>query len=152
MSKITVILLTLFLMVSASTVSAQGMMETNLDTLVVQIQQSQGVSSSNQIDCQKVTDSQFEKLGDAWMDTVHPNESTHEQMDQMMGGEGSQSLEASHIQMGRNYLGCDNGWNMGTGMMSFRSNSILDTALIAVLLINGILLAVFLVKKINLKK
>lgn len=81
-----------------------------------EITQAQGVSSVSQVDCAKVADSQLEELGDAWMEQIHPGE-THDYMDQMMGGEGSESLRQAHIQMGRNYLGCGTYGNYGYGMM-----------------------------------
>lgn len=80
-----------------------------LDTMVNNLLKSQNVSSVNQLDCQKVSNDQLEKLGDAWMDVVIPNESEHQAMDNMMGGEGSQSLTNAHIGMAENYLGCSTG-------------------------------------------
>ena len=59
------------------------------------------------------------------MDVQFPNERQHAFMDDMMGGEGSQSLEAMHRDMGCSYLstGGESGWGMmytgrtGWGMM-----------------------------------
>ncbi|PJE76103.1 hypothetical protein COV04_01065 [Candidatus Uhrbacteria bacterium CG10_big_fil_rev_8_21_14_0_10_48_11] len=70
------------------------------------IYETQGVSDVNKIDCDKVSDSQFETLGDAYMGIMMPNETQHQAMDTMMGGEGSESLSQAHINMGRSYLGC----------------------------------------------
>lgn len=67
---------------------------------------SQGVSEREELDCSAIPDEQFEALGDAYMGVMHPNEQQHELMDQMMGGENSQTLSAAHINMGRAYLGC----------------------------------------------
>lgn len=74
------------------------------------IYQSQNITSESQINCSKVTDAQFEKLGDAYMDMVVPNKAQHEAMDNMMGGEGSASLAQAHANMGRSYLGCWSGY------------------------------------------
>ncbi|MDE1970545.1 MAG: hypothetical protein KGI50_03140 [Patescibacteria group bacterium] len=66
----------------------------------------QHVDVGTDISCNNVTDAQFEKLGDAYMGVMVPNEARHEAMDTMMGGEGSASLVAAHVNMGRSYLGC----------------------------------------------
>lgn len=96
--------------------------ELTVDQAVTEILASQGVSQTDEIDCQEVTDRQLETLGDAVMSVMHPNEEEHRAMDNMMGGEGSQSLSLAHISMGRQYLGCfgENATvssTMGGGMM-----------------------------------
>jgi len=91
----------------------------SLNTVLDGILQSQGAASVSVIDCSKVTDTQLETLGDAYMGTMHPDANEHELIDNMMGGEGSAQLTASHIYMGSQYLGCYNGqrYNQGFGMM-----------------------------------
>lgn len=82
----------------------------------------QGVVGQNEIQCDEVVDAQFEELGDAVMQAMIGDDQSHEIMDQMMGGEGSQSLQQMHIAMGQRYLGCAQGQfgTMGSmgGMMS----------------------------------
>ena len=77
----------------------------------------QGVSDVKQIDCKKISDSEFEQLGDAVMERMAGSHEFHEQMDEMMGGEGSASLQSMHIFMGANWLGCGDGSTTGRGMM-----------------------------------
>ncbi len=78
-----------------------------------EIYQTQGVDSQSKIDCSKVTDDQFDKLGDAYMGGMLSNETQHEFMDNMMGGEGSDSLRQAHVNMGRSYLGCWSNYSSG---------------------------------------
>jgi uncharacterized membrane protein len=74
----------------------------------------QNVSTVQQLDLAKISDDQWERLGDAVMELQHPGQA-HEIMDQMMGGEGSESLSQMHINMGKAYLGY--GSSFGPGMM-----------------------------------
>jgi len=70
------------------------------------------------IDCDKLTDEQLESIGDYYMEQMHPGEA-HEMMDQMMGGEGSESLRQVHINMAKRlYCNEDVGGMMGGGMMN----------------------------------
>lgn len=50
------------------------------------------------ISCSNLNSSQLEFIGDYYMEQMHPG-SAHEVMDNMMGGEGSESLRNAHIQM-----------------------------------------------------
>ncbi len=93
--------------------SAEPVQTAELENALQEIYASQAVSDRNQIDCAKVGDNQFEKLGDAYMGVMIGNDQTHEAMDNMMGGEGSQSLAEAHINMGRSYLGCWSNYNSG---------------------------------------
>ncbi len=74
----------------------------------------------DKIDCGQLNDEQLEKIGDYYMEQMHPGEA-HELMDQMMGGEGSESLKQVHINMAKSLYCGDKtaGYGvMGTGMMS----------------------------------
>ena len=76
-----------------------------IDDIVGEIRLEQKVESNSAIDCKKVTDKQFENLGDSVMDIVHQGKE-HEFMDKMMGGEGSESLRQMHVNMGKSYNEC----------------------------------------------
>src|SRR3989338_3551938 len=73
------------------------------------------------VGCNKLTDEQLETIGEYYMEQMHPGES-HEIMDQMMGGEGSESLRQVHINMAKRlYCNEDVGGMMGmmgSNMMS----------------------------------
>lgn len=58
-------------------------------------------------DCTSYTEEQLEEFGDQIMGIMIGNEQAHEQMDEMMGGEGSESLKQMHIRMALN-MGCTN--------------------------------------------
>ena len=91
-----------------------------LDQVLQDIRQSQGIGSNDKIDCDKVTNKQYEQLGEAVMDVMHPDPREHAFMDRMMGGENSESLAAMHRVMGARYLGCYSGsilGDYGLGMM-----------------------------------
>lgn len=76
------------------------------DEMVNIILSRQGVADAKQLDCSKISHKDFELLGDAIMDRMVGDHELHEQMDDMMGGEGSASLRSMHIVMGKNWLGC----------------------------------------------
>lgn len=67
------------------------------------------------VSCDDLSNEQLEKIGDYYMEQVHPDEE-HEQMDQMMGGEGSESLKQMHILMARRWYCQD---SVGMGMMGY---------------------------------
>lgn len=100
---------------------AHGDNKISIDEALEGVFKSQGVAEIKQIDCQKVTDEQFEQMGETFMDAMHPDAKQHELMDQMMGGESSQTLKTAHVVMGRRYFGCsDSRWgNNGVGMMGW---------------------------------
>ena len=85
------------------------------------------------ISCDKLTDEQLEAMGDYYMEQMHPGEA-HEMMDQMMGGEGSDSLKQMHIQMAKR-LYCNEGDGemmdmMGEGMMNMMGGQTPQTNMI----------------------
>src|SRR3989338_3442138 len=70
----------------------------------------------SEISCNELSDEQLEEIGDYYMEQMHPVES-HELMDNMMGGEGSESLKQMHINMAKRlYCNEDTGGSMGMGM------------------------------------
>jgi uncharacterized membrane protein len=72
----------------------------------------------SEISCDELSDEQREAIGEYYMEQMHPGEE-HEVMDEMMGGEGSDSLRNMHIQMARSRY-CDEGSMMdmmGSGSM-----------------------------------
>lgn len=88
----------------------------SIDEILPEFLDKYGISVINELDCEAVSDEDFERIGDATMESIHPGEA-HEAMDEMMGGEGSESLEAMHINMGKSYLGCLGESSSGFGMM-----------------------------------
>ena len=67
------------------------------------------------ISCDKLSYRQLEDIGDYYMERMHPGEA-HELMEDMMGGEGSESLRQVHIGMARR-LYCNENAYPGYGMM-----------------------------------
>ena len=65
--------------------------------------------------CDRLSDEQLEDIGDYYMEQIHPGES-HELMDSMMGGEGSESLKQTHINIARRIY-CNDDVYIGYGMM-----------------------------------
>ena len=67
------------------------------------------------ISCNDLTEEQLEAIGEYYMEQMHPREA-HEIMDEMMGGEGSESLRQVHINMAKR-LYCNDKIYIGYGMM-----------------------------------
>lgn len=122
----------------------------------------------NKVPCEDLTDNEFELLGDYYMELMHPGEA-HERMDEMMGGEGSESLRLMHINMGqRFYCGDTEFGMMGGGMMNYKTSNrgimqypilmmnsfgyFINTLLIVVLVIALLLAIIWLYKNIITKK
>jgi uncharacterized membrane protein len=102
---ISIIIFSLTLFLPNSTY-AHANSQGDVDLIIQEILTSQSITDRSHIDCSEVTDEEFEILGDAVMRIMHPDESQHDLFDQMMEGEGSSSLQDSHIFMGGQYLGC----------------------------------------------
>ncbi|MGA1791161.1 MAG: SHOCT domain-containing protein [bacterium] len=92
----------------------------SLEEVLEEIRQSQEIGENGSVDCARVTDEQFEELGEAFMSIMHPDPEEHALMDRIMGGEDSETLSAMHRTMGARYLDCYSGGmfdEMGPGMM-----------------------------------
>lgn len=97
-----------------------------VDKVLSEIRQEQGVKNNDAINPEKVSPSKLEELGDSVMEIMIGNSDRHEQMDKMMGGEGSPNLTAMHQRIGFNYL---SGYPLGMmnlisgGMMGYSFNN-----------------------------
>ena len=107
---------------------ADNNMPKNIDAVMSEIRQEQGLKSDEKINVDKVSSSKLESLGDSVMQAMIGNTEVHDQMDKNMGGDGSATLTALHKKIGYNYLvGYPNGMmnlmsggmvgNYGGGMM-----------------------------------
>jgi len=122
------------------------------------------------ISCDKLTDEQLESIGDYYMEQMHPGEA-HEIMDNMMGGEGSESLKQVHINMAKRlYCNEDVGGIMGGGIMNMMmGNNMMGSGMMGnyptyygynsfwnilwlILLIGAIVLIVWLIYKLTKKR
>ena len=75
------------------------------------------------ISCDKLTDEQLEAIGDYYIEQMHPGEA-HEIMDNMMGGEGSESLQQVHINMAKRIYCNENVGGM-MGMMNMMGGNMM---------------------------
>lgn len=92
-----------------------------------EVKEGQGIwqkLSASELQCENLTDEQFENLGEFFMERMAGFSSDHEimdkQMEQMVGKEG---LERMHIMMGKRMSGCQPGDSMGGGMMGSSTGS-----------------------------
>jgi hypothetical protein len=88
-----------------------------LEKILEEIRTKQGIGPEDTIDPDKVSYEDLEEIGEAVMDIMHPDPKQHELMDEMMGGEGSESLTGMHRMMGYRYLSRGSVGRMGYGMM-----------------------------------
>lgn len=119
MKTMTNVALLLALVITPSVALAQSDEGHNrsIADVISEITESQNVSSQSDLSCDSINDDQFEELGDAVMQAMIGDDEAHEVMDNMMGGEGSESLRSMHIAMGQRYLGCAQGQFGTMGMM-----------------------------------
>lgn len=93
-----------FLLFTTINARAEGVEFKSVEAIIAEIRKDQNVAITDQIDITKVTSAQLEELGDSVMEKVIGNNSVHERMDIVLGGDGSASLTAVHIRVGYNYL------------------------------------------------
>ncbi|MFQ5493314.1 MAG: SHOCT domain-containing protein [Candidatus Dojkabacteria bacterium] len=115
--SIVVLVIVFSLVGMVSSASAHGGDSRSGEEVIDEILLDQGVEEVSDLDCDLISDDEFEELGESVMSLMHPDDEEHELMDQMMGGEGSESLRARHIIMGRSSLGCSSISDGAFGMM-----------------------------------
>ncbi len=71
---------------------------------------------NSKMSCDNLSLNQLELIGDYYMEQIHPGEA-HEYMDNMMGGEGSESLKQVHINIARSFY-CGDSYAMSPMMMN----------------------------------
>ena len=97
----------------ATTFAADTAAQALVSGVLLEIRQSQGVSANGNIDCDRVTPSQYERLGVAVMEEQLPDTADYNRMDNMMGGAASEVTRAFHRMVGARYLGCPYGGRAG---------------------------------------
>lgn len=100
--------------------SQEGHVE-SVETVLQSILKQHNVANVQELNLKQISDDEWARLGDAVMELQHPGDA-HEAMDQMMGGEGSESLRQMHIAMGQAYLGYGTANGYGSGMMNYGNN------------------------------
>jgi hypothetical protein len=89
----------------------------SVEEVLEEIRDSQGLGPQDRIDPDRVGDEFLKELGEALMSLMVPDPREHTWMDDMMGGEGSESLASMHRVMGYRYLSGDRGFHGSMGMM-----------------------------------
>ncbi len=84
--------------------------DSEIDSALQTILKNQNVTQINQLNCSKISDTDLENIGDAYMG-LGLNDNQHDAIHNLMGGEGSSTLQQAHINMGRAYLGCWSNFN-----------------------------------------
>ncbi len=100
-----------FMLIAIGISADTGDHDTSVDEVLSEIYENLRLDDGDRIDPDRVSPELLEELGEAVMSEIHPDSDVHEWMDEMMGGEGSDSLAAAHRWMGYRYL--DGGYGMG---------------------------------------
>jgi len=117
-----ILIVSILIAVTLTSVSlADEMKIKSVDTILSEIRTEQGISSSEKINPDKVSQAKLEELGDSVMEAMIGNTAMHDQMDIRLGGDGSDSLKAFHINVGLNYL-----TDYPNGMMNLMSGSMMS--------------------------
>ncbi|MFA7566641.1 MAG: hypothetical protein WCY01_06410 [Alkalispirochaeta sp.] len=121
MKQRTTIVLALLVTVALTGWAAEDNHEKDLDEVIAEIRATMGLDAEDPINPATVPDDLLIILGDSVMESYVRDTEQHRWMDQMMGGGGSESLDAAHRWMGYRYLTggySDSGrFGMGGGMM-----------------------------------
>jgi len=124
MSRKFVVFLCVLLLVPLAGWADSDAHERSITDVESEIRVAIGLNATESIDPATVPDNLLIELGDAVMASHVGNEAQHLWMDQMMGGEGSASLDAAHRWMAYRYLSGGYGTTgmggfgmMGPGMM-----------------------------------
>lgn len=92
--------------IESSQVESHDDAHESLDEVLPELLTKYNKNTIQELECEELTDEEFERVGDAVMESMHGG-GAHERMDEMMGGEGSESLRQMHVQMGKRYFDCD---------------------------------------------
>lgn len=125
MKKVMLILiLSLLTVLALTSISfAEEMELKSPDVILSEIMVEQGIKDATQIDPNKVNQETLEALGDSVMEKMIANSAMHEQMDIKLGGDGSESLRAFHINLAVNYL-----TDYPNGMMNLMSGGMMTNS------------------------
>lgn len=99
---------------ASADVDAHG---SSIEDVEAEIREHLDIADGTRIDPEGVPEELMLSLGDAVMDAQIGDPELHTWMDRMMGGEGSESLDASHRWMAYRYLTGGYGSASGSGMM-----------------------------------
>lgn len=125
MKKVMLILiLSLLTVLALTSISfADEMVLKSPDVILSEIMVEQGIKDATQIDPSKVSQETLETLGDSVMEKMIGNTAMHDQMDIRLGGDGSESLKAFHINLAINYL-----TDYPNGMMNIMSGGMMTNS------------------------
>lgn len=102
-------------MVSLALIGASALAATNAPTTTDDLAEAKTLINQG-VSCQQLSQEQLDKVGDYYMEQMMPG-AAHKNMEQILGGEGSESLKQMHILMAHRWY-CGDAVGMGMmGMM-----------------------------------